>query len=180
MIQQFSKTVEEHKIKFSNFNIEFSKFLDFTNQNLNQLLTELNKSLTNLKELSLNFSHCPRITNEGLEDLKNYFQKNSGLEKLSLNFDGNTNFDKNSLEKISSDIAMYLRNLNSLTLSFEDCPGITHGDVRKLDSSLIKLTKLKDLTLNFKSCPGVGNIIRTHFEVTLKKSIENLNLTFGC
>jgi len=178
MIQQFSKTVEEHKIKFSNFNIEFSKFLDFTNQNLNQLLTELNKSLTNLKELSLNFSHCPRITNEGLEDLKNYFQKNPGLEKLSLNFDGNANFNQDSLKKLSSGIALYLGNLNSLTLSFENCPGIPHGEVRMLDSSLKKLTKLKDLSLNFKSCPGVGTTIRAHFEVTLKQSIENFTFEF--
>jgi len=106
---------------------------------------------TSLTSLKLDFSHCSKITNEGLKKLGSegikYLTK---LTYLNLNFSSCSSITDEGIKSLSYEGIRFLTLLTSLSLNFTRCENIKDEGLRNLSSQGIKyLTSLTSLNLNF-------------------------------
>ena len=120
-----------------------------------------------ITSLTMNFSDCKQISNEGVKDLMSQGLKHfTQLTSLNLDFE-RPGWNDAVLETVVSDLASeglkHFTQLSSLSLDFSGCYKITDKGIQNLASQGLKhLTQLTSLTLNLYnsniSDDGVKNL----------------------
>jgi len=112
-------------------------------------LGEYLQKLGSLKNLNLCFADCFRITDQGLENLRQNLKSLSGcLVKISLNFSGCIKISDSGVEGISRGLREFMA-LEEVVLEFDGCPKITKSGEEKVKMELRWIKPLKRAEVSF-------------------------------
>lgn len=132
---------------------------EVTDQALIGLASTITQNSKELKQLSVNFSGCKKITDAGIKEfIAQVSQKLTvgKLEQLTLDFSGCSQLTDESLNQISTNLGKNNKTLSQLSLDFSRCPKITDDGVKKFSSKTAEnLKQLQSLELSFYECEKV-------------------------
>jgi len=133
-----------------------------------------------LQNLSVDFRSSNRISNEGLNHLKDGLGTLTSLQHLSLNFLNCPLISDKGMNHIQTGLTP-LTSLKRLSLNFSGCKEIAYRGLYDLKNGLISLSSLQYLSLNFGACfrvsdHGLDNLQEAFVGLTF---LKHLSLSFG-
>jgi len=164
-IRRENKVTDSLKLQFERRNNE-----DINDTQIS-MLCQCIQSFPLLKNLTLDFSDCNKITKDGVLNLGKHLSNIKSLHSLSLRFTRCKKItDDGNISLI--DQFKILKNLRHLSLNFFGCEEITDEGVIDLSHILKSLTMLKRLALDFSSCSKIED----NGIISLSNSLKSLNL----
>jgi len=165
--------------------LDFDCFLE--NNEAEDLSEGIKKISKSLKNLQINLSRNPKITNQGMEKILKSLKELNGLETLTLNLK-NCTISQHNMSTLASSIEV-LKGLKKFTLSIGSTrtnslgPGLSSKGpcINLLSHCLSRLMNLSTLELNFFSI-GISDLEVMHLGNNLKKmlSLKKLTLLYDC
>jgi hypothetical protein len=135
-----------------------------------------------LKRLFLDFSECPKVTDDGIAVIGNTIIKLPELTQFSLNLACKemyaSKITSSSLQKLSVGLNKCLE-LKELNLNFTNCSKILDDGFAILSKCLKPLINLNHLTLKFIGCEKVTSMEELSITLRNLSNLHLLNLNFS-